>query len=83
MRCEPDILSSLAAAVDHGDDYETQVLSNFVERDAELAEYVRKGEARAPWFEELVAGTQFEKRILYRVHAVSYTHLTLPTKRIV
>ena len=68
VRCEPDILSSLAAAVDHGDEYETQVLSSFVERDAELAEYVRKGEARAPWFEELVAGTQFERRILYRVH---------------
>ena len=66
VRCEPEILSSLAAAVDHGDELETQVLSNLVRRDPGLREYVRKGEARAPWFEELVAGTQFEKRLLYR-----------------
>ena len=67
VRCEPNILGSLAAARDHGDEYEAQVLSNVVARDEDLAEYVRKGEARAPWFEEIVAGTQFEKRFLYRV----------------
>ena len=67
VRCEPEILGSLAAARDHGDEYEAQVLSNVVARDEDLAEYVRKGEARAPWFEEIVAGTQFEKRFLYRV----------------
>ena len=67
VRCEPEILGSLAAARDHGDEYEAQVLSNVVARDEDLAEYVRKGEARAPWFEEIVAGTQFEKRFVYRV----------------
>ena len=40
VRCEPNILGSLAAARDHGDEYEAQVLSNVVARDEDLAEYV-------------------------------------------
>ena len=55
---------SLNPAVRAGDI--EQVLSHLVRQDPVLREYVRKGEARAPWFEELVAGTQFEKRLLYR-----------------
>ena len=55
---------SLNPAVRAGDI--EQVLSHLVRQDPVLREYVRKGEARAPWFDELVAGTQFEKRLLYR-----------------
>ena len=58
----------LEAATDFGDELEERVLSNLVKRDAVLAEYaVQRGEARTPLMEDLVAGTQFEKRLLYRV----------------
>ena len=48
VRCEPDILGSLRAAVEFGDELEARVLSNVVKRDPALAAFTAPGEARAP-----------------------------------